>query len=174
MNTETTQIKLPQPGETFRAKGRNWVALGYEQGGLLAISTRPIYNAVAFDEDARNDWRVSSLRKRLNGEILDKLGKDGLLPFTSDLTADDGMTDYDTCEDYVFLLSCDLYRKYRRFIPRYDDWLWTLTPWTCNPSLCSIVRFVSPSGSLSNNIADYAVGAVAGLLFNLQSFEVGE
>ena len=40
-----------------------------------------------------------------------------LLPFVSDLTSDDGMKNYGTAEDYVFLLSCDLYRKYREQIP---------------------------------------------------------
>ena len=34
-------------------------------------------------------------------------------------------------KDSVFILTCDEYRKYRDYIPRYDSWIWTATPWFC-------------------------------------------
>ena len=152
------ESKLPKPGEIFSYNGRSFVALGVEQGGLLAIAAEPLEEEMAFDEDNSNDWRSSSLRKYLNGEYLDELGKDYLLPFTSDLTADDGMKDYGTSEDYVFLLSDNLYRKYRSFVPSYKAWWWTITPYSCLPSNADGERVVYTDGSLNN---DYAIGAYA-------------
>ena len=51
------------------------------------------------------------------------------------------------------MLSDGLYRKYRRFIPLVDDWCWTLTPWTCNPSDSYYVRNVYSSGAMYWNRA---------------------
>ena len=168
---DVQKIPMPKQGETFTVGGVEFVALGVEQGGLLAITSKAIAE-LPFDEDNRNDWRESSLRDYLNNEwLLSFPAKDKLLRFVSDLTADDGMTDYGTSSDFVFLLSADLYRKYRKFIPSQDDWWWTLTPWTCNPSHANFVRHVYPSGALSNRYAVSARGVVAGLLFNLSSFE---
>ena len=64
---------------------------------------------------------------------------------------DDGMLDYGTCEDYISLISCEEYRKFRKFIPNADDWWWTLTA----DSLVydSVVRFVFSSGALRYNFA---------------------
>lgn len=162
---------IPKPGENFQINGFSFVALGEEQGGLLAIAAKPLEERMPFDEDDRNDWRESSLRKYLNGEYLDKDMKAGLLPFTSDLTADDGMKDYGTSEDYVFLLSADLYRKYRAFIPRYNVWWWLITPDSCHSSYTHYARVVNADGSL-NGIHVITGNAVApACLFNPAIFE---
>ena len=123
------------------------------------------------DESNKNDWRTSSLRKYLNGEYLEQFNRGDLLPFVSDLTSDDGMKDYGTAEDYVFLLSCDLYRKYRRFVPRFNNWWWTLTPWTCNPSNAYNARIVSSSGEVDNYNAYIGLGVAPACLFNPKIFE---
>lgn len=62
----------------------------------------------AFDEENCNDWRKSSLRRELNGAFLDALVAEGadraaFLDWESDLTADDGMTDYGTATDKIAL-----------------------------------------------------------------------
>ena len=167
----TEESKLPKPGEIFSYNGRSLVALGVEQGGLLAIAAEPLAEEMAFDEDNSNDWRSSSLRKYLNGEYLDELGKDYLLPFTSDLTADDGMKDYGTSEDYVFLLSDNLYRKYRSFAPSYKAWWWTITPYSCLPSYADGVRHVNTDGSLYLDIAFYACAVAPACLLNPKFFD---
>ena len=168
---KTTNGKgVPKPGEKFEYNGQKFIALGLEQGGLLAIAEKPIGD-MPFDEDGRADWRTASLRSYLNGDYLKKLGEGDLMPFTSDLTADDGMKDYGTTEDYVFLLSDALYRKYRDVIPRFRTWWWTITPWSCLPSYASNERNVYTSGALSNRDATVTYGVVPSLLFNLQSFE---
>ena len=98
------------------------------------------------------------MRRELNGPFLDALIAEGanraaFLDWESDLTADDGMTDYGTTTDKIALLSDSLYRKYRQYIPLVDDWCWTLTPWTCNPEYTAYVRNVNSSGELDYSIA---------------------
>ena len=164
-------MNIPNSGETFEWKGCRYVALGPEQGGLLAVS-EGIVASCPFDERGRNDWRSSSLRAWLNGPYLSSVGgTDGLLPFTSDLTADDGMMDYGTAEDMIFILSDGLYRKYRTLMPRVNRWRWSITPWTCLPSYSCLVRFVFPDGTLYYESANGTLGVVAGLLFNPESLE---
>ena len=103
---------------------------------------------------------MPSLRRELNGPFFDALIAEGanraaFLDWESDLTADNGMTDYGTATDKIALLSDGLYRKYRQFIPLVDDWCWTLTPWTCNPEYTAYVRNVGSSGELRYDSAYY-------------------
>lgn len=155
-----------KPGAFFFYGGVQWVVLESDEkiGATLALAAEPVFHR-AFDEENRNDWRVSSLRRELNGPFLDALIQEGanraaFLDWESDLTADDGMTDYGTATDKIALLSDGLYREYRQFIPLVDDWCWTLTPWTCNPSSSYYVRIVYSSGAMYwNNAYDGYRGA---------------
>ena len=144
-------------GARFTYAGVEWVKLDDTDGGALALAAEPVFER-AFDEENCNDWRKSSLRRELNGPFLDALIAEGADPaafmeFESDLTADDGMTDYGKAVDRIALLSDGLYRKFRQYIPVVDEWCWTLTPWTCNPEYNAFVRYVSSSGALRNNFA---------------------
>ena len=156
-------------GEEFNYSGREFIALGWEQNGVLAVSKRTI-GEMPFDENESNDWRKSSIREYLNGDFIEKeLDPSGLLQFTSDLTADDGLTDYGKSVDLVFLLSADLYRKYRYFMPKWSTWVWLITPRSCPPSHGSIVRYVYTDGSLYYNYAINGYGAAVACLFNPES-----
>lgn len=168
---EKDKIKFPKPGEQFEYNGVKFTALGEEQGGILAIVSELLEDEMPLDESNKNDWHTSSLRKYLNGEYLEQFNRGDLLTFLSDLTSDDGMKDYGTAEDYVFLLSCDLYRKYRESVPRFNNWWWTLTPWTCSPSLAGSARIVTSDGTLSHDIAYYGYGVAPACLFNPKIFE---
>ena len=120
-NTKTPTT--PAPGTRIELGGLGWIVLGPEQGGVLVIAEKLVADK-AFDEGGKNDWTASTVRKYLNGSFLKEIIRDEkskLLPFVSDLTADNGMDDYGTSEDYVFLLSDALYRKYRQHIPKYND-----------------------------------------------------
>ena len=171
------QLSTLKDGARFVYGGVEWVKLEhlYTESGKLetvAIAAEPVFER-AFDEENCNDWRKSSLRRELNGPFLDALIAEGanraaFLDWESDLTADDGMTDYGTATDKIALLSDGLYRKYRQYIPLVDDWCWTLTPWTCNPSNSCGVRYVNSSGAMNWN---YAYGGDWGArpLCNLKS-----
>ena len=121
--------------------------------GVLCITRDILFNK-AFDDDNCNDWRKSTLRKYLNSDYMDELTpvfKDALIKFKRDLTSDDGMTDYGTCEDYVSLISDDEYRKYRYQISNKDHSWWTLTPYSCLSSSSNSARYVISDGSRGNN-----------------------
>lgn len=163
--------KVPQAGERFTRGGIEFVALGMEQGGVLAIVSELLEEEMPLDISNKNDWRTSSLRIYLNEEYLEQFNRGDLLPFVSDLTSDDGMKNYGTAEDYVFLLSCDLYRKYRESVPRFNNWWWTLTPWTCNPSYASDARIVNSSGEVSSSNAYNGNGVAPACLFNHKIFK---
>uniref|UniRef100_UPI0040562599 hypothetical protein n=1 Tax=Alistipes sp. TaxID=1872444 RepID=UPI0040562599 len=163
--------KVPQAGERFTRGGIEFVALGMEQGGVLAVAAKRLEDEMAYDEDGCNDWRKSSLRKYLNEEFVKNFNKDDLLPFVSDLTSDDGMTDYGTSEDSVALLSDNLYRKYRKFMPKYDTWVWTITPWSCLPGNASYERTVNTSGALSYYYAFHGYGVAPACIFNPEIFK---
>lgn len=156
-------------GEEFNYSGREFIALGWEQNGVLAVSKQTI-GKMPFDENESNDWRKSSIREYLNGDFIEKeFDPSGLVEFTSDLTADDGLTDYGKSVDLVFLLSADLYRKYRYFMPKWSTWVWLITPWSCLPSNGGIVRHVDTDGSLNSYYAINGFGAAVACSFNPES-----
>src|SRR5690606_17356118 len=85
------------------------------------------------------------------------LGPDNIIETEVDLTADDGLKDYGTSVDKVFLLTADMYRKNRDVIePPIDDWWWLITPYsTSTAGYAHIVRIVSSDGSLCSHAAYY-------------------
>ncbi len=169
--TEAATRKAPAAGEHFAYNGIEFVTLGEEQGGVLAIVAKPLEDEMPLDKGNCIDWRKSTLRRYLNEEYIKNFDKADLLPFVSDLTTDSGQTDYGTSEDYIALLSCDLYRKYRKAIPKYDTWVWTLTPWHISPSTASFVRIVLTDGSLYSSSAYNSSGVAPACLFNPAIFE---
>lgn len=142
-----------KPGDRFMYGGVEWVKFEDIGAGTLCLAAEPVFLR-AFDEENCNDWRKSSLRRELNGAFLDALVAEGadraaFLDWESDLTADDGMTDYGTATDKIALLSDKLYRMFRGIIPRVDAWCWNLTPWTCGASRSFGVRSVNSSGAMN-------------------------
>ena len=156
-------------GDHFTYREIEFIRLGEEQGGILCM-TAQVWNETAFDENGCNDWRKSSARKLLNSEFLDLLNKDDLLPYYSDLTADNGDTTYGECADYVGLLSCDLYRKYRKIVSLFNEWMWTCTPWHCDTPYSGhayTVRLVGPDGTLGSDFAFFSGGLAPACIFHL-------
>ncbi len=164
-------VKRPNPGEHFMYNGIDHVILGEEQGGVLAIRAEALDEDKKFDENNKNDWRISTLRVELNENYIKQYNKGDLLPFVSDLTADNGDKSYGTCKDYIFVLSCDLIRKYRDFLPKYKtDDIVTLTPWTCGTS-AYFVRYLGSYGYLDGSYASNSYGVAPACLFNPSIFE---
>ena len=148
------ELKL---GAHFMYGGVEWVKFEDIGAGTLCLSAGVLF-CRAFDEENCNDWRKSSLRRELNGAFLDALVAEGanraaFLDWESDLTADDGMTDYGTAVDKIALRSDALCRKCREITPPVDAWCWNLTPWTCDHEYSYGVRYVNSSGALDYDIA---------------------
>ena len=151
-------------GEHFTYEGIEWICLDIIDGNYLAI-TAQVWQELPFDVDDHNNWKESSLRRVLNDEFLDKLNKNHLVMQTSDLIADNGDRKYGTCDDYVTMLSCNQYRKYRDLVPCYPEWMWTLTPWNCCGN-GSIVRLVHPTGTITNYGASNSNGVAPVCIFS--------
>ena len=146
------KLSTLQAGTHFMYGGVEWVKFEDIGAGTLCLAAEPVFHRV-FDEENCNDWRKSSLRRELNGAFLDALVAEGadrgaFLDWESDLTADDGMTDYGKATDKIALRSDALCRKYREITPPVDAWCWNLTPWTCDHEYPYIVRNVESSGAL--------------------------
>lgn len=168
---ETYEYCELTPGDHFYYNDYEYVLLDvFESGEYLAI-TADIADVRQFhgnSKDGCNNWANSHLRCYLNDEYMDVMGIEPkhLFKYISDLTADNGDKSYGKCEDYIFLLSCELYRKYRELIPKYNDYIWTLTPWSCDTGCASTVRSVHPSGTIYYDYATYSNGVAPACIFN--------
>ena len=150
-NIKVKVVKKPEIyiGDHFIYKDIEWVCLDIIDGNYLAITAKVWKELLPFD-DSSNNWEKSSLRKMLNNNFLNNFNKNNLILQTSDLTADNGDKSYGTCKDYVTILSCDQYRKYKDLVPCYSDWIWTLTPQNCYNYKGCRVRGIHPTGYFNN------------------------
>ena len=155
-----TKIK---DGDHFTYKGIEFIRLGKEQGGILCITAK-IWKTLPFDKDGCNNFKKASICKALNNEFRPLLDDNDLLTYQMDLTADNGDRAYGSLCVHAGLLSADLYRKYRDYIPSYNDWVWLCTPWYCSGN-ASYVRDVSTDGTLHGSDAGYAGGVVPACIF---------
>ena len=168
-NAKRPDFSKIKDGEHFMYHGIEFIRLGLEQGGVLCMTAKPIAEE-AFDPNGCNNWAKSRARKKLNTEFLSLMDENDLLPFESDLTADNGDTAYGKCVDKIGILSCDLYRKYRKIVPLFDEWMWTCTPWHCgtpHSGHAYRVRLVVSDGTVGNDRATYAAGLAPACIFHL-------
>lgn len=143
-------------GEHFVYGKKNCVVLEHMDDGTLCM---------VLDEDFKsalgetNNFAESKLRKKLNGEYLDEWVKNGasresFMLMQVDLTANDGLKDYGTCECFLAPRTCDQHRKYRYLIPNpKNDWEWTATAYSTKNNGCSYVAYqVTGTGGLNGYI----------------------
>lgn len=109
-----------EQGDTFKWGEKEYIKLDTLNEGCLCLA-KDVWFKSKFD-DRTNDWSKSQLR----GDIVIKASKfipdiDKLMLFDRDLTTDDGLTDYKQRSDSVSMLTCDEYRKYRKFIPTTNN-----------------------------------------------------
>lgn len=170
-----TNITTLRPGDHFMFKSFEWVCLdpNHPDGGVLAIMAKPWAEDVKFslndkfaDEKGNwNNYRTSNVRRILSAMANAVFDRKSLLSHTVDLVADNGDRAYGAVEDLVFILTCDEYRKYRDYIPHYNSWIWTATPWYCgdedsDAGCAAMVRSVDIGGKFSY-FSVYLTGAVA-------------
>lgn len=161
-----TNITTLRPGEHFMFKNFEWVCLdpNHPDGGVLAIMAKPWAKDVQFcpsdkfaDEMGNwNNYRTSNVRGILSDMANAFFERKSLLSHTVNIVADNGDRAYGTVQGFVFILTCDEYRKYRDYIPHYGSWVWTATPWYCGDKdsdmgAAGIVRLVDVDGKLCNN-----------------------
>lgn len=180
-----TNITTLRPGEHFMFKNFEWVCLdpNHPDGGVLAIMAEPWAKDVRFcpsdkfaDEKGNwNNYRTSNVRGILS-EMANAVFKGkSLLPHTVDLVAGNGDRAYGTVQDFVFILTCDEYHKYHKFIPHYDSLIWTATPWWCgdrDAGNAGLVRVVYATGQLSYYSAYCSVSVAPACVINPASLNL--
>lgn len=149
-----TNIKIA-PSSVISYGGLDCIVLDVEQDKILVLAKESIGN-MPFDEGNSNNFPKGTLCKYLNGEFIKTLKANGadtsaLIPTTIDLTSDDGLKDYGETTQKIFLLTCDMYRKYRSIIPNLDDWWWLATAYSTESNgYAFVARIVFSDGSLIN------------------------
>lgn len=152
-----TNIKIA-PSSVISYGGLDCIVLDVEQDKILVLAKESIGN-MPFDEGNSNNFPKGTLCKYLNGEFIKTLKANGadtsaLIPTTIDLTSDDGLKDYGETTQKIFLLTCDMYRKYRSIIPNLDDWWWLATAYSTESNgYAHSARTVYSDGGLDSRIA---------------------
>ena len=145
-------LDIPDGG-AFTVGNMQFIKLGFEQGGILAILKNSLFSH-SFHSDGVNNYQDSGIRTRLIEEFLPALEAEGveLLPYTMNLRAESGQNDYGSCTEYVGLLTADLYRKYYYKIPKLGRDEWLATPFSCLRNY-KYVMSIGPFGYLNYNNA---------------------
>ena len=132
-------------GDTFKWGDKEYIKLDTLNEGCLCLAKDAWFNS-KFD-DKTNNWEHSELRSGMIEEVKDFIPDFyKLRSFDRDLTTDDGLTDYGHCSDNISMLTCNEYRKYRKYIPTTSECYWTITAHTFGSYY---VRFVIPAGALN-------------------------
>lgn len=164
-------IKDYYQGERFIYGKKNCVVLEHMNDGTLCMVLDEDFKS-AFGET--NNFAESELRKKLNGEYLDEWVKSGanresFILMQVDLTANDGLKDYSSCECFLAPRTCDQHRKYRYLIPNpKGNWEWTATAYSTKANGYSLTAYqATGTGALSTSNVNSASGARP--LFKLNS-----
>ena len=169
---KTGKLETLGEGSRFTYGGIEWVTLDARPNMTLCIAADILKDGdgdaryIPFDEENKNDFAASSLRAYLNGDFLKALVEAGadeeaFAPVVLDLTSDDGLDDYGTDTAKISLISCEMYRRFRKLIPNASDWWWTCTPYTTEKNGNSrIVRLVYSSGALLSSLACFGDSGV--------------
>lgn len=144
------KINYVKIGCKFKFGKIEFVKLDNAYGGCLCLAADVLFEN-CFDKNDKNDWATSTLRQELTEVMENYIDTSALVPFDRDLTTDDGMTDYGHCTDTVSLLTCNEYRKYRRFIPNCGKLNWTIT--ADSLIYLYLVRDIYSGGSLGSHYA---------------------
>ena len=154
----STKINIT-PGNVIKFGDIEFIVLDLIGDEMLVIAKDSVY-AAEFDIDRTNNFRDSTIRTYLNSSFLDRLADNGadvsmIMEHAIELTSDDGLKDYGMSVQKVFLLTTEMYRKYRSLIPRINHWWWTSTPYSTEANgYRSTVCYVHVDGAIDKQMAD--------------------
>lgn len=140
-----------KPGDTVTIGNREYIVLSHEKGTTAIITKKPTKDMI-FGKDG--DYTKSDVREYCNSEFYNELckavGKHNIIPHTVNLVSDDGSNKGAGVTDNVSILTCDLYRQYREFLPTVGSACWTATRvTTLDEGFADDVRTVGFYGILS-------------------------
>ena len=155
LNTKKQTIKLEYAGvgDIVEIEGIRWCVYNIS-GDIVYCITEDIQFNAEFDEKNNNNWKESSLRRRLNTEFIKNTFKNNenymIIEHISDLTSDDGLKQYGQASDKVYLITEEDYRKYRKYIKKVGSPWWTITP---DSPINNYAHIVDADGTLDYHYA---------------------
>lgn len=170
-----TPLGSVKPGCTIRIGGREYVVLGHGTD-TTAVITKKLVKSMKFGSNS--DYETSDIRRYLNGEFYRELrnavGDKNIIEHKVDLTADDGTNRGAFCRDKASLLTTDLYRRYRAFLPKMGESWWTATPVSKEKEYVCYVCYVGSNGALVWNGSFWSFGVRPFCILNssISDFEV--
>lgn len=164
-----------KPGDKFSTGIGNFIVLEQKEDCAVIITEKLYMEAEIFD-DSCNDYKKSSLREKLDGEILDEFiaefGEENICENEAGLVTVDGQEVFGKLLNKVRPLTFDEAREYNDLLvnEKLTDWYWTCTAWSTKERGwgCS-VAVVSPRGFIGSYYCygDYGVRPVCILKSNL-------
>lgn len=161
-------------GDTFELIEKKWKILDSSENGVFCLCMESLVGKTL--DSKCNEWTSSNLRDYLSTEIYKKIceeiGTENVIEFERNLLSLDGQSEYGTCKDFVSLISIDEYRKYRSMIPNFEEWWWTLTPYStkCNDDARWLAG-VSPDGYVNYWLCNFSSGVRPVCIFSSTLFE---
>ena len=127
----TKKIADLKPGTRFTYGKHNCMVLDHLEQGTLCMAL----DSVKCKFGQNNNYAESELKEYLNEWYLDSWLNDGafitdFVEMEVDLTANDGLDDYEKCRCFLAPRTCDQHRKYRKLIPNPDELEWTVTAYS--------------------------------------------
>ena len=149
-----------KPGDIVTIGDREYIALRHGEETTAIIAKNPT-KSMAFGKDG--NYAKSDVRTYCNGEFYEELckavGEHNILPHAVNLVADDGSNKGAGVTDNVSILTCDLYRRYREFLPAIDFGCWTASRvTTLGKDYARYVCVVNSYGVLGWGGCDYSYG----------------
>ena len=164
-------------GSAILIGDRGYIVLE-QTGDTTAVITKDFWKRMEFGDSG--DYAESAVRSALNNEfyneVANAVGAENIIEHEVDLLADDGTNKGVVCRDNVSLLTTDLYRKYRDFLPAYGSWWWTATPVSKEDGYSRGVCCVNDDGALfwSSCVFSYGVRPFLILDSSVSNFSVLE
>jgi hypothetical protein len=125
-----------KPGTHIKINGVPYTSLfvsvrgsfGNEKTAFVVLRDQ-IDESRSFDDGEVNDWEESDIRAYLLGEWRERSEAKELKTssINRNLMTDDGLLDYGSCSDDIFLLTADEYRRYRQYIKELKEHWWLAT-----------------------------------------------
>ncbi len=152
-------------GEIFSIAGIEFIKFSDKKGITTAVAKDSLFNSTFGDN---NNFAISTIKKRLEEEILPKLeaeiGAENILEHEVDLLSLDGSKKWGKVKCKASLPTFDFYRQNRKIFERYklDKYWWLSTPDSTSEyymnddwGVC-----VSPGGCIVNDSYNYDNGGV--------------
>ena len=138
-------------GSAILIGDRGYIVLE-QTGDTTAVITKDFWKDMEFGDSG--DYAESAVRNALNtefyNEVSSEIGDENIITHEVDTTRyrNDGI--------HSSLLTVDLYRRYRKFLPAYGSWWWTATPYSTE--FPRLVCCVGGGGTLYWYRCDYSRG----------------